>query len=119
MSELIIKTINGEFEVFLGDKELGLVWPDTKASIIDHISVGHPATSNDMIVKIVFKNWLGGLHEAYHDKVFKAMDETVWALEYADITASFWLRPNFAGIDRGEKNTRYQPRKRNNEDDNS
>lgn len=117
MKELTIKTVDGEFQVFLGEQELGLVWQGD--SIIDYVSVFHPPTSNCLIIKVIFKNWLGGLHESYHDKVLKAMDETMWAFEDAEMYATFWLRPGQAGIARGEKNARLQPKKRNNENDNN
>lgn len=98
--ELSVRTIQGEFRCFLGVRELGLIWPG--ASLIDEVSIFHPADSNDLRVKIVFKNWLGGLHEAYHDEVRKTMKDVMDSLARAEISASFWLRPQLAHLADGD-----------------
>lgn len=113
--ELTIRTIGDEFRCYLGGRELGLIWPG--ASLIDEASVFHPADSDLLMVKIVFKNWLGGLHEAYHDKVLKTMDETMWALVDAEMNATFWLRPNLAHLAEGDRE--LHPKKRNDGNDNN
>jgi hypothetical protein len=116
MRELIVKTTNGEFQVFLGEEELGLVWPG--ASLIDEISIFHPADSNDLRVKIVFKNWLGGLHEAYHDKVHQTMNDVIEVFKDTEMSVSFWLRPQLAHLDEGDKFW-VRSEKRNNGTDNN
>lgn len=101
MKELSIRTIGDEFRCFLGGRELGLIWPG--ASLIDEASVFHPADSKNLQIKIVFKNWLGGLHEAYHDKVLQAMSDVMQAFNDTGMNVSFWLRPHFAHLDEGDK----------------
>lgn len=101
MKELVVRTIGDEFRCFLGGQELGLIWPG--ASLIDDVSVFHPADSNNLKIKIVFKNWLGGLHEGYHDKVRKTMDDVMQAFKDTEMNVTFWLRPNLAHLSDGDK----------------
>lgn len=100
MKEFLVKTVENEFRCFLDGQELGLFWPGS--SLIDEIDIFHPADSNDLRIKIVFRNCLGGLHENYHDKVHQTMKDVIQSFIDAKVSASFWLRPQLAHLADGD-----------------
>lgn len=74
--------IAGNYRVFVDDEELATIF-DGKVTLIDSIRLTCNDVSGEPIsyVEVVFKNMLGGLHEANHKEILTSMAKAVKAFK--------------------------------------